>query len=125
MPELCLFANGGCLSKHSAAVYSCQVPAAWQPLSSSVAQAKADTGIKVDETASGAATIETYAAIVSKGTPADSFVVARMAADGARVMARLGKGDGATLAALFEEEVIGRPITISLDGDTHQFAIAS
>ena len=64
-------------------------------------------------------------AIVSKGTPADSFVVARMAADGARVMARLGKGDGATLAALFEEEVIGRPITISLDGDMHQFVIAS
>ena len=120
-------ANGGYLSKHSAAVYSCQAPADWQPISSSVAQveAKRDTGIKVDETAIGAATIETYAAIVTKGTPADGFIVARMAADGARVMARVGKGDGATLAALFEEELIGRPVTISLDGDLHQFAIAS
>ena len=95
-------ANGGYLSKHSAAVYSCQAPAAWQPISSSVAQAeaKADTGIKVDETASGAATIETYAAIVSKGTPADGFVVARMAADGARVMARREGHSGRCLRGL-------------------------
>jgi len=52
-------------------------------------------------------------------------VVARMQADNARVMARVVKGDAATLAALFQEQVIGRPITVSLQGDLHQFAIAS
>ena len=50
-------ANGGYLSKHSAAVYSCSAPGAWQPTSSSTqqAQAKADTGIVVDEQAQGGA----------------------------------------------------------------------
>ena len=120
-------ANGGYLSKHSAAVYSCQAPPSWQPVSSSAvqAQAKADTGIKVDETARGPATIETFAAIVTKGTPSDGFVVARMAADGARVMARVKKDDATTLAALFQEQVIGRPVTIDLNGDMHQFVIGS
>ena len=102
-------------------------PASWQPCSSRAAQAEAKTptGIRIDETAHGAARIESYAAIVNKGTPADGFVVARMVADDARVMARMVKGDSATLAALFEENVIGRPITVSLDGDRHQFAIAT
>ena len=120
-------ANGGFLSKHSAAVYSGRAPASWQPCSSRAAQAeaKAPSGIRVDETAHGAARIESYAAIVNKGAPADGFVVARMVADDARVMARMVKGDGATLAALFEENVIGRAITVSLDGDRHQFAIAT
>jgi hypothetical protein len=47
------------------------------------------------------------------------------AADDARVMARMVKGDSATLAALFEEQVIGRPVTIALDADRHSFAIAT
>ena len=120
-------ANGGFLSKHSAAVYSGRAPARWQPCSSRTAQAEAQapTGIRIDETARGPAHIESYAAIVNKGTPADGFVVARMVADNARVMARMAQGDNATLAALFAEQVIGRPITVSLDGDRHAFAIAT
>jgi acetyl-CoA C-acetyltransferase len=120
-------ANGGYLSKHSAAVYSGRAPASWQACSSRTAQAEAKkpTGIRIDETARGAACIESYAAIVNKGVPVDGFVVARMAADDARVMARMVKGDGATLAALFEEQVIGRAVTITLDADRHSFAIAT
>ena len=48
-----------------------------------------------------------------------------MVAGDARVMARMVKGDGATLAALFEEQVIDRPVTVSLIGDRHTFAITS
>ncbi|MGE3849067.1 MAG: acetyl-CoA acetyltransferase [Gammaproteobacteria bacterium] len=119
-------ANGGYLSKHSAAVYSRAAPASWAPISSSAAQAeaKADTGIVVDEEASGRARIETFAAIVAKGQPADGFVVARMAESGARVMARVTKGDGETLAALFDEHVIGRPITVAKVDGQHRFTLA-
>ena len=120
-------ANGGYLSKHSAAVYSGRAPASWQPISSAAQQieAKADTGIKVDEQAQGRARIESYAAIVAKGAPTDGFVVARLADTDARCMARVEKGDAATLAALFHEEVIGRTIDVRRVGDLHQFAIAS
>ena len=87
-------------------------------------EAKAPTGVHIDETARGPARIEAYAAIVNKGTPADGFVVARMVADNARVMARMVKGDATTLAALFEEQVVGRAVTISLNEDRHTFVIA-
>ncbi len=120
-------ANGGFLSKHSAALYSGRAPSHWQPCSSYAAQseAQAPTGIRIDETAHGPARIESFAAIVNKGLPTDGFIVARMVADNARVMARMVKGDGATLAALFEEQVIDRPVTVSLIGDRHTFAITS
>ena len=118
-------ANGGYLSKHSAAVYSCRAPAAWEPASSGSrqAEAKADTGIVVDEQAQGRARIESFAAIVSKGTPADGFIVARMEASNARCMARVAKGDRAALGVLFEEEVIGRAIEVRLVDDMHQFSL--
>jgi len=120
-----IVANGGYLSKHSAAVYSGQPPRHWQPVSSTVAQqtAKAETGIRVDEAATGPATIEASAAIHTKGAPADGFVIARLAA-GARCMARVRKGDGTSLASLFDEQVIGRPIVVSLENDLHTFALA-
>ena len=119
-------ANGGYLSKHSAAVYSGRAPAAWAPASSSSrqAEAKADTGMLVDEHALGRARIESFAAIISKGTAADGFIVARMEASDARCMARVAKGDDAALGALFEEEVIGRPIDVHLVDDMHQFTLA-
>ena len=120
-------ANGGYLSKHSAAVYSCSAPGAWQPTSSSTqqAQAKADTGIVVDEQAQARARIESFAAIVSRGAPADGFIVARMEASNARCMARVAKSNHAALGVLFEEGVIGRASEVRLVGDMHQFALAS
>jgi acetyl-CoA C-acetyltransferase len=121
-----IVANGGYLSKHSAAVYSGHAPAAWHPVSSAAAQclAHADTGICVDEAASGRAQIESYAAIHAKGVPADGFVIARLA-DGARCMARLVRGDAASLACLFEEQVIGRAIEVSWRDGLHTFQIAA
>jgi acetyl-CoA C-acetyltransferase len=120
-------ANGGYLSKHSAAVYSGRYPGAWRPVSSATAQhrAKADTGIRVDEAATGRARIETYAAIYAKGAPTAGFVIARMEADGARCMAQVARGDAASLASLFEEEVIGRPIDVIRVKELHQFTVTS
>ena len=120
-------ANGGYLSKHSAAVYSGSPAGEWAPVSSAAAQkqAKADTGIRIDETASGAARIESYVAVYAKGAPAGGFIIARMTADGARCMAQVAAADRASLACLFEEEVIGRPITITRAGDLHRFTSAA
>ena len=47
-----------------------------------------------------------------------------MAESGARVMARVTKGDGETLAALFDEDVIGRPVTIARVDGQHRFTLA-
>lgn len=121
-----IVANGGYLSKHSAAVYSGNPPPAWQPTSSRAAQvtAKAETGISVDEAASGRARIESYAAIYAKGVAVDGFVVARLAED-TRCMARLERDDAAGLAALCVEDVIGRPINITLREGTHEFTLVN
>lgn len=122
-----IVANGGYLSKHSAAVYSARFVGAWRPASSAATQryAGADTSIRVDETASGRARIESYAAIFAKGVPAAGFVIARMEADGARCMAQVARGDAASLASLFEEKVIGRPIYVTRVKELHQFTVTS
>jgi len=122
-----IVANGGYLSKHSAAVYSGRLIGAWRPVSSAAAQrhASADTGIRIDETATGRARIESYAAIYTKGVPAAGFVIARVETDGARCMAQAAGGDAASLAGLFEEEVIGRPIQVTRVKELHQFRLTS
>jgi acetyl-CoA C-acetyltransferase len=122
-----IVANGGYLSKHSAAVYSGRFIGAWRPVSSAAAQrhASADTGIRLDETATGRARIESYAAIFAKGVPAAGFVIARAETDGARCMAQAARGDAASLASLFEEEVIGRPIQVTCVKELHQFRATS
>lgn len=122
-----IVANGGYLSKHSAAVYSGRFIGAWRPVSSAVTQrrAGADNSIRVDETVTGRARIESYAAIFAKGVPAAGFVIARLEADGARCMAQVARGDAASLASLFEEEVIGRPIQVTRVKGLHQFRVTN
>ncbi|MGD9602293.1 MAG: acetyl-CoA acetyltransferase [Gammaproteobacteria bacterium] len=120
-----IVANGGYLSKHSAAVYAGRPAPVWAPVSSAAqqAEAKADTGIVVDEQGSGPATIETYAAIHAKGALTDGFVVARLAS-GARCLARVPPGDAAALGCLGQAAVIGRPILVGRDGELHTFRAA-
>lgn len=120
-------ANGGYLSKHSAAVYTGTLGRPWAPVSSADQQkrAKADSGIRVDEHAQGPATIEAYVASYTKGAPSGGFVIARMRADGARCMAIVDPADRASIASLFEETVIGRAINVRLDGELHYFNVAA
>ena len=122
-----VLASGGYLSKHSAAVYSGRLIGAWRPVSSAATQhrASADASVRVDETVTGRARIESYAAIFAKGVPAAGFVIARVEADGARCMAQVARGDAMSLASLFEEEVIGRPIQVTRVRDLHQFRVTS
>lgn len=122
-----IVANGGYLSKHSAAVYSGHFNGAWHPVSSAAAQryASADNSIRIDETLTGRARIESYAAIFAKGVPATGFVIARVDANGARCMAQVARDDAASLASLFEDEVIGRPIQVSRVKELHQFRLTS
>jgi len=117
-------ANGGYLSKHSVGIYAGMPPAGgWQPPAPTMTLDH--VARHVDESATGAAQIESYAAIHSRAGPADGFVVARMLADDARVMARVRADDRAALEALFAEQVIGRHIAISRDGDLHRFQLSS
>ena len=122
-----VLANGGYLSKHSAAVYSGRLIGAWRPVSSAAIErrASAATSVRVDETATGRARIESYAAIFAKGVPAAGFVIARLEADGARCMAQVARGDAVNLASLFEEEVIGRPIQVTRVKELHQYRVTS
>jgi len=73
----------------------------------------------------GRARIESYAATCAKGVPAAGFVIARAEADGVRCMARVGPGDAASLASLFEEDVIGRSIQVSRVDDMHEFRVTN
>ena len=122
-----IVANGGYLSKHSATVYSARFDGAWHPVSSAAAQSRAGAGIgiRVDEAATGRARIESYAAIYAKGAPAAGFVIARVDGSGARCMAQVERGDSASLASLFEEEVIGRPIEVTRINELQQFRVTS
>ena len=119
-------ANGGYLSKHSVGIYSGSLSAPWRAQSSASAQQQAKAGprVTVSEAASGQARIESYAAIYARGAPANGFVVARCERDDTRCMARVREGDAATLAALFENTVIGRRIALTEEQDMHYFTFA-
>lgn len=121
-----IVANGGYLSKHSAGVYAAHPPRSWAPTDGAplVAALNAKGEVAVNENATGAARIETAAAIWHKGAPADGFIVARTEQGDARCLARVVPGDGAALAALFADEVAGRPITLHQQDGMHQFTLA-
>ena len=122
-----IVANGGYLSKHSAAVYAGHAPQHWAPTASHglAADLAACGDVPVDEHATGDATIETCAAIWQKGAPVDGFIVARVRESGARCLARVTPGDSAALAALFENRVAGRPVTLTREDDIHRFTLAA
>ncbi len=107
-------ANGGYLSKHSVGIYSGTLDSPWAPVSSTAQQyaAKNGAGVTVREVAQGGGVIESFAAIYNKGAPAGGFVVGRLP-DGARCLAVARPGDEAARARLFQESVIGAPVTFA------------
>lgn len=108
-------ANGGYLSKHSIGLYGCELKGAWQPRSSAneKREAKQASGINVIEQGSGEATIESYAAVYSRGEPAGGYIVARLSSPDDRCLAVADPDDAAASALLFEAEPFGRPVTVS------------
>ena len=119
-------ANGGALSKYSAAVYS-TTPRAWQAIDDAAAQAQIDAlpSPAVVEQADGRAVVETYT--VDPGRPGKVgptvIVVGRLAADGSRFLARTRPDDAATVAALRAGELLGRQVDVVSEGGRNYLTI--
>ncbi|AFR49448.1 acetyl-CoA acetyltransferase [Gordonia sp. KTR9] len=100
-------ANGGTLSKYSAAVYS-TTPTAWREDSSARIQSELDEarGVDVATVADGAVTIETYT--IKHGRAGKLGVVVGRLVDGRRFLATTLDGDEAMLSLLESGEAIGQ-----------------
>ena len=110
-----VLANGGFLSKEAGGVYSTTPPTAWAPVSSADLQSAIDTAPKpnpLSESTSG--TVLSYTVTYAKGAPQRAFIIAQN--DKGRVLARLRSGDTATLAALMNEEPIGKTWNVTHEG---------
>lgn len=113
-------ANGGALSKYSAAVYSC-TPRAWTEWSDAEAQAGFDavTGPPLSTAPSGEGRVETYT--VKYGRSGATGVIIGRLPDGSRFVATTAPGDEKTVAALVGDDAFGRTVQVSGDG-THNIA---
>lgn len=113
-------ANGGVLSKYSAAVYS-TTPREWTEWSDQELQKEIDAGehAPVDAAPDGAGTLETYTVKYDKrGT--SGVIIGRTPA-GDRFVATTEPGDDDTVAALTREDVFGLPLQVRTDGK-HSYA---
>lgn len=113
-------ANGGALSKYSAAVYSC-TPRAWTEWSDAEAQAAFDTvaGPPLTTAPSGQGRVETYT--VKYGRSGATGVIIGRLPDGSRFLATTAPGDDETIAALVADDAFGRTVRVTRDG-THNTA---
>lgn len=116
-------ANGGALSKYSAAVYSC-TPRAWTEWSDAEAQAGFDAvaGPPLVTAPSGEGRVETYT--VKYGRSGATGVIIGRLPDGARFLATTAPGDERTVAALVADDAFGRTVRVSGDGGHNLAAVA-
>jgi acetyl-CoA C-acetyltransferase len=115
-------ANGGVLSKYSAAVYSTR-PAPWQPSLNHAIAAELELvpDEPLTENAEGWATIVSYTIGYDNGQPKFGVILGRTG-DGRRFFALTPEGDEQTLAELQHDEVIGRRILVRALGYGNRFA---
>ncbi|MDG3008840.1 acetyl-CoA acetyltransferase [Rhodococcus sp. D2-41] len=104
-------ANGGILSKYSAAVYS-TTPTGWPADRSAQAQAEIDGWPAVASTdrADGWATVDTYTVKYAKDDSRLAIVIGRLEATGERFYANEVEGDTEFLEWLTADEPIGRRV---------------
>ena len=111
-------ANGGALHKYSAGVYS-TTPAEWRSGDDAAAQKEVDAAHARDapgtvSRADGDATVETYTVEYERdGRPRGGVVVGRLHDGGRRFLARVAPDDAATLAALTDEDPLGRIVRVT------------
>ncbi|WJY17819.1 acetyl-CoA acetyltransferase [Alteriqipengyuania flavescens] len=116
-----LFGNGGYATHNHAIVLSGRATGAAFPQGFDV-QAKADAARgavpPLDETYTGAATLETFTVHYARDGSARLGTVVALTPDGARTLAIVPADDGATIAALTDgrTEPVGRPGRISREG---------
>ena len=107
-------ANGGFLSKQSVGIYSTTPRENWTPSQPGAAQQIVDDYPKdvVAYPYNGEAIIESYSLVYKKGQPAIGFCLCREPTSNRRVIAKVARGDQATLEAMLAEEPIGRSIKV-------------
>lgn len=117
-------ANGGILSKYSAAVYS-TTPRNWQDDRSAPVQRELDAVPAVPQTSrpEGAATIETFTIVHRRDGAATGIVIGRLDATGERFLARGWDGDDALLALLSSEQPIGQSVWVTPTGPGNRVAV--
>jgi len=105
-------ANGGLLSKYSAAVYSAE-PRAFEVWTDDEAQAQVDaaTAPALTERYDGPATVETYT--VTNGRDGMTGIVVARTPDGVRTLGATTPGDEDSVAALMAERPFGTPVAIT------------
>ncbi|WP_086676720.1 acetyl-CoA acetyltransferase [Amycolatopsis pretoriensis] len=106
-------ANGGLMSKYSAAVYS-TTPVAWRAGDSAALQAEIDSWQAQPEArrADGWATVETYTVKHGRGGDRTGIVIGRLEADDRRFIALTHDGDTDALDLLSTGEPIGRRVFV-------------
>lgn len=116
-------ANGNYITKHSWGIYSTTPNAApWQREEPKRLQAELDALPKAPftETPSGAARIESYTVMYGKKGAEFGIVIGREDATGRRFLSNV-PNDPAALADLQDKEGLGRPGTVTRDGDRNLF----
>ena len=116
-----ILANGGFLTKEAVGVYSTTPPENWTPASSETIQREINAQLLPEpEQAEGEITVSTYTVVFQKGVPTRGYVIG----DGAegRVLARISKGDDATLEALLAKDPVGKRARIEVRDDTNIIA---
>ena len=116
-----ILANGGFLTKEAVGVYSTTPPENWAPVSSETIQREINAQLLPEaEQADGEIDIATYTVVFQKGVPTRGYVIG----DGAegRVLARIAKGDDATLTALLAKDPVGKRARIEVRDDTNIIA---
>jgi acetyl-CoA C-acetyltransferase len=115
-------ANGGSLSKYSAAVYS-TAPRPFEPWSDADEQA-ALSGVPspaIDSAPSGSGTVETYT--VKYDRSGMTGVVVGRSGDGSRFLATTRPGDRGTIERLLDEDPFGMRVHLTTEG-AHTYAVA-
>ncbi|MEC9248831.1 MAG: hypothetical protein VX986_07410 [Pseudomonadota bacterium] len=105
-------ANGGYLSKHSVGIYSNSLDQSWDSGRRKIDTRFARQTVSVKQKASGVGSIESYAATYKKGKKNSGFIVGRLDDDGKRFLAVPNPEDSQSLAALFEDNPIGKTIHV-------------
>jgi acetyl-CoA C-acetyltransferase len=115
-------ANGNYVTKHSAAVYSTEMPQRpFAPLAPATYQAELDQvpHPRFADLADGPARVETYTVMHDRQGPSGAIVVGRLA-DGSRFLANTPV-DAGLLAAMQTEDVLGRAGRVRNDGQRNVF----
>lgn len=104
-------ANGGILSKYSAAVYS-TVPVAWRPDCSAEEQARLNAVPTPEQVtrADGWATIETFTVVHDRNGSRHGIIIGRLVDTGQRFVAAAVSGDDEMQGLLDSEQPIGRRV---------------